>query len=72
MEELQSDTNFSELRVKMRMGATVCVALLKDLEARGVLESRVGTTVNGRKAKYYRLTYRGRVMLTHLREALTI
>lgn len=35
------------------------------MEERGLIDSRWGTTANNRRARYYRLTQRGRV---HLRE----
>ena len=41
---------------------------LHRLEARGWVSSRWGTSVNNRQAKYYTLTRKGRLELTHATE----
>jgi len=59
----------------LAMGQSTLYPLLYNLEAKGLIASRVETADNGRDRKYYRLTGRGKRQLVRYRkqwEQLTI
>ncbi|MDB5326259.1 MAG: putative PadR family transcriptional regulator [Phycisphaerales bacterium] len=52
----------------LAMGQSTLYPLLYNLEAKGLIASRVETVESGRERKYYRLTSSGKKRLDHERE----
>lgn len=52
----------------LAMGQSTLYPLLYNLEAKGLVSSRVETADSGRERKYYRLTAKGKTRLAHDRQ----